>query len=139
MDIIIENCSSPGAHFSKNTNEVLLKIYEWINKNNKPELPFIEFRRRLENEEKINDNNARNIFPLIKNYGFVNYEKGVSIQYKYFFTNVGLAYCKALEAIKKISNDSEDIPDIPDEFNITITSDEYNALLYARKKLKSLS
>lgn len=41
--------------------------------------------------------------------------------------------------IKKISNDSEDIPDIPDEFNITITSDEYNALLYVRTKLKSLN
>lgn len=40
--------------------------------------------------------------------------------------------------IKKNSNDSEDIPDIPDKFNITITSDEYNALLYVRTKLKSL-
>ena len=35
-----------------------------------------------------------------------------------------------------ICNDGKDIPD---KFkNITITSDEYNALLYARTKLKSL-
>ena len=97
MDIIIENCSSPGAHFSKNTNEVLLKIYEWINKNNKPELPFIEFRRRLENEEKINDNNARNIYPLLKNGGLVEYHPGEELDSGAFFTRRGLAYLKALE------------------------------------------
>lgn len=45
---------------------------------------------------------------------------------------------KCNNEIKKNSNDSEDIPDIPDYFNITITSDEYNALLYVRTKLKSL-
>lgn len=53
MEIIIENCSSPGAHFSKNTNEVLLKIYQWISENNKPILPFIDFRRRLEVEKRL--------------------------------------------------------------------------------------
>lgn len=97
MDIIIENCSSPGAHFSKNTNEVLLKIYEWINRNNEPELPFIEFRRRLENEEKINDNNARNIYPLLKNGGLVEYHPGEALDSGSFFTRRGLAYLKALE------------------------------------------
>lgn len=97
MDIIIENCSSPGAHFSQNTNAVLLKIYEWINKNNKPQLPFIEFRRRLENEEKINDNNARNIYPLLKNGGLVEYYPGEKLDSGNFFTRRGLAYLKALE------------------------------------------
>ena len=41
------------SYFSKNTNEVLLKIYQWISENNKPILPFIDFRRRLEVEKKI--------------------------------------------------------------------------------------
>lgn len=102
MDIIIENCSSPGAHFSKNTNAVLLKIYEWINKNNKPELPFIEFRRRLEKEEKINDNNARNIYPLLKNSGLVEYHPGKELDSGSFFTRRGLAYLKALETREMI-------------------------------------
>ena len=97
MDIIIENCSSPGAHFSNNTNDVLLKIYEWINNNNKPQLPFIEFRRRLESEKKINDNNARNIYPLLKNGGLVEYFPGEELNSEKFFTRRGLAYLKALE------------------------------------------
>lgn len=97
MEIIIENCSSPGAHFSKNTNEVLLKIYQWISENNKPILPFIDFRRRLEVEKKINDNNARNIYPMLKNSGLVEYEPGEQLSTNYFFTRRGLAYLKALE------------------------------------------
>lgn len=97
MEIIIENCSSPGAHFSRNTNEVLLKIYQWISENNKPVLPFIDFRRRLEAEKKINDNNARNIYPMLKNGGLVEYEPGGDLSTDYFFTRRGLAYLKALE------------------------------------------
>lgn len=97
MEIIIENCSSPGAHFSTNTNNVLLKIYQWIQKNSAPNLPFIEFRRRLENEAKINDNNARNIYPLLKNGGLVEYQPGGELESKSFFTKRGLAYLKALE------------------------------------------
>ena len=45
MEFIIENCSSTGAHFSKNTNQVLLKINTWIKENNNPTLKFIEFRK----------------------------------------------------------------------------------------------
>ena len=41
--------------------------------------------------------------------------------------------------IDKCKSNIDDGKDIPDEFkDITITSDEYNALLYARTKLKSL-
>lgn len=97
MEIIIENCSSPGAHFSKNTNMVLMKIYNWIRENKEPNLPFIDFRRRLEKEAGINDNNARNIYPLLKNGGLVEYYPGSNLDSGHFFTNRGLAYLKALE------------------------------------------
>lgn len=41
--------------------------------------------------------------------------------------------------IDKCKSNIDDVKDIPDEFkDITITSDEYNALLYARTRLKSL-
>lgn len=102
MELIIENCSSPGAHFSKNTNEVLLKIYGWIEDNNSPKLPFIEFRKRLEKEANINDNNARNIYPLLKNGGLVEYHPGSELDSAQFFTRRGLAYLKALETKEMI-------------------------------------
>ena len=71
MEITIENCPSPGAQFSENTNKVLKLIYYWIRDNDFPELEFIEFRRKLEGIG-INDNNARNIYPLMKNSGFID-------------------------------------------------------------------
>ena len=102
MKIVVENCSSPGASFTKNTNEVIIKIYEWIQENNEPTLSFIDFRRRLESEKGINDNNARNIYPLLKNCNFVNYEGGTELNTKFFFTKLGLAYVKALMTINTI-------------------------------------
>ena len=97
MEFIIENCSSPGAQFSRSTNQVMLKIAEWINQNNEPDLMFIDFRRRLEKEAKINDNNARNIYPLLKNGGLVEYQAGGELETGSFFTRRGKAYIIALE------------------------------------------
>lgn len=103
MHIEINNCSSPGAHFSDNTNEVLLKLDDWITEHNEPCLKFIEFRKKTSKDKKFNDNNARNIYPLLKNCGFITYQKGDDIDTKTFFTNRGKAYIKALETKKMIS------------------------------------
>ena len=102
MQITIENCSSPGAHFSDNTNEVLVKIHKWINDNNEPTLLFYEFRKRLEREKGINNNNGRNIFPLLKNCGFAEYTPGEILDTSCFFTSKGLAYVTGLESLKLI-------------------------------------
>jgi hypothetical protein len=102
VKIIVENCSSPGASFTENTNEVIIKIYEWIQENKEPKLSFIHFRRRLESEKGINDNNARNIYPLLKNCKFVEYEGGTELNSKSFFTNRGLAYVKAQMTLNSI-------------------------------------
>lgn len=105
MKLVVKNCSSPGASFTDNTNHVILSCYEWVLAYPDEVKPFVNFRKEVAKAKNFNDNNARNIFPLLKNCGFVNYEKGSTIQYKYFFTNVGLAYAKALDAIGKVNND----------------------------------
>ena len=102
MQITIENCSSPGAQFSDNTNEVLVKIHKWINDNNEPTLLFYEFRKRLEREKGINNNNGRNIFPLLKDCGFAEYTPGEILDTSCFFTSKGLAYVTGLESLKLI-------------------------------------
>lgn len=103
MKIIIENSSSPGASFTDNTNGVLLKIAEWIDENNSPTMALKAFRMRLQADKGINDNNARNIYPLLKNCGFVNYEKNEELDTGSFFTNRGRAYVKALQTINLIN------------------------------------
>ena len=105
MIIEIENTSSPGASFTSNTNSVLLKTYEWICDHKGISIPFKEFRMKLQSEKGINDNNNRNIYPLLKNGGLVNYEKGGNIQVDYFYTNTGLAYVKTLETISLIKTE----------------------------------
>lgn len=105
MIIEIENTSSPGASFTCNTNSVLLKTYEWICEHKGISLPFKEFRMRLQSEKGINDNNNRNIYPLLKNGGLVYYEKGEDICVDYFYTNTGLAYVKTLETISMIETE----------------------------------
>lgn len=105
MIIEIENTSSPGASFTNNTNVVLLKTYEWICEHKGISLPFKEFRMKLQSEKGINDNNNRNIYPLLKNGGLVSYEKGTDIKVDYFYTNTGLAYVKTLETVNMIENE----------------------------------
>lgn len=99
MIIEIENTSSPGASFTSNTNLVLLKTYEWICEHKGIEIPFKQFRMRLQSEKGINDNNNRNIYPLLKNGGLVSYEKGGKLIVDSFYTNTGLAYVKTLQAM----------------------------------------
>lgn len=105
MEILIENTSSPGASFTPNTNAVLLKTYQWICENQGISLSFKEFRMRLQTDKKVNDNNNRNIYPLLKNGELVSYEKGSDLHVDYFFTNTGLAYVKTLEMIEMIKNE----------------------------------
>lgn len=104
MIIEIENTSSPGASFTANTNSALLKTYEWICEHHGITIPFREFRRKLETEKGINDNNNRNIYPLLKNGDLVCYEKGGEIAVDTFYTNTGKAYVKTLETIALIEN-----------------------------------
>ena len=108
MKICIENCSSPGASFTNNTNEVVEHIYDWIIEKNYPKLMFIDFRKNLQRDKKINDNNARNIYPLLKKCGFIVYEKSEELDTSSFFTNYGLAYIKLIKTKKLVETNKND-------------------------------
>ncbi len=107
MRIEIENTSSPGASFTPNTNDVLLKINDWINDHNTDVLPFKEFRMILQRDKGINDNNSRNIYPLLKNCGLIQYENRGDLAVSKFFTKTGKAYVTALDAKRLVNNDTE--------------------------------
>lgn len=104
MLLEITNPSSPGASFTKNTNEVLLKTYRYIKDNINLILSFNELRKVLANELGINDNNNRNIYPLLKNMGFVKYDNKSKFTIKKFFVDKGLAYVKTLDLLAELSN-----------------------------------
>lgn len=108
MLITIENCSSPGASFTDNTNEVIIKCNEWINEHTDYNKSFRQFRKELQSEKGINDNNARNIYPFLKNCGLIKYEAKGILKYNSFFTERGLAYVKTLESIKMLVESTND-------------------------------
>lgn len=110
LTLTINNPSSPGASFTDNTNFVLLKTYEWIKEHHTSVMTFKEFRARLQEEKQINDNNNRNIYPLLRNAGFVTYEPGGTFHVNTFFTNLGLSYVQALEAKISIQELASDDP-----------------------------
>lgn len=105
MRIEIENTSSPGTSFTENTNEVLLKTSDWIQSHAESVLPFKEFRMTLQREKGINDNNLRNIYPLLKNSGLIQYENRGSLAVKHFFTKTGQAYVTALDTKRLLRAD----------------------------------
>lgn len=107
MRIEIENTSSPGASFTPNTNDVLLKVLDWIRDNDGTTLTFKEFRTILQREKGVNDNNARNIYPLLKNGGLIQYENRGDLDIKNFFTKTGLAYVTALDAKREIQGNAQ--------------------------------
>ena len=104
MNIEIINPSSPGASFTENTNQTILQTFQWIEERGYPIIDFKEMRQSLQKEFGINDNNARNIFPLLKNCGFINYSKGVKVDTHSFLSKTGLAYAKAIEIENNISS-----------------------------------
>lgn len=113
MRIVIENCSSPGAMFTPNTDFVIDSCYDWTQQNPGGSSQFVDFRKTVSQKYNFNDNNARNIFPLLKNLGFISYEKGHEISFDSFFTSTGEAYAKcnqAMSILKKkdeLSNDEK--------------------------------
>jgi hypothetical protein len=107
MRIDIENTSSPGASFTDNTNDVLLKISDWIAEHESAILPFKEFRMTLQREKGINDNNSRNIYPLLKNGELIRYENRGELAVKNFFTKTGRAYVTALDTKRLIENSDQ--------------------------------
>ena len=92
MKIRINNPSSPGAMYSDNTNETLIGAFDWIEENGFPTIGFKQLREKLVSEKGINDNNARNVFPLARTCGFVSYRKNSQIDTNHFFTKRGNRY-----------------------------------------------
>ena len=132
MNILVENTSSPGASFTSNTNSVILKTYDWILMNPGKNIQFYDFRMALQKDMGINDNNNRNIYPLLKNGGLVSYEKGKILNVDCFFTNNGYAYVKTLKTIEEIYKDgtiSDSIRQLTlDRLNIISSNIIYQAL-----------
>ena len=106
MQITVFNPSSQGAHFTENTNRVIICCFEWIQSHIDEKESYNAFRQGVVSTyPEVNDNNLRNIVPLLQHYGFVSYkQKGINENSK-FFTNSGKSYVEVLKLQRTIQAD----------------------------------
>lgn len=102
MDIVVRNTSSPGALFSENTKNSIIAYYDYCQENINRIDAFSEFRREVCTVKGTNNDNDRNVFPLIKNLGFILYTPRKDIEYANFFTKNGIALVKLLKTEQEL-------------------------------------
>jgi len=101
MDIVVENCWAAGASLTSNTNECIIKCFEWLEKYNIEAFQYTEFYKSFAKTEGLSTSNLRNIFPLLRRLGLISdYSKGVFS--KSFFTCKGKAYVELLKLWNEI-------------------------------------
>lgn len=105
MDIEVLNPSSAGASFTDHTNHAYLMYYKEFMKAPDHKWKFGELRRFMEDHYGVNNSNSRNMFTLLKDCGFVQYEKGELVSGNSFFTDLGKAYAKTIDSIELLSED----------------------------------
>lgn len=105
MDIEVNNPSSAGASFTEHTDNSYLMYYNEFLKEPEKSWNFNELRHHMEIKYNINNSNSRNMFALLKDCQFVQYEKGNKVSLKSFFTKYGLAYAKVLESLNILKDD----------------------------------
>ena len=106
MKITIKNPSSAGSSFTTQTCTVIYQCYKFIQQVTVPMDRFIDFRTEFAKTTETNDNNNRNIFPLLKYAGFIKYDE--NIIYDAFFTNLGLGFIKVMHLQNYIADNIND-------------------------------
>ena len=108
MQFVVENSPSPGAKFTDNTKNSIIAYYEICEKYPSRISSFAEYRDTVTKEKKTNPQNDRNIFPFLRNLGFVKYGKD-DIRYGDLFTQRGNALVKTLRAQKIFKVNEDDL------------------------------
>lgn len=111
MDIVVRNTPSPGASFTKNTRRSIIAYYEYCQEHISTSLSFADFRKNVSSEKKTNANNDRNIFPFIKNLGFVSYGVGGVFSCSQLFTKSGIGLVKCFMLEQNLEQNKEDYPE----------------------------
>lgn len=121
MDIIVGNEPSPGASFTEHTKNSVINYFRYCKENSDKSFQFTDLRKNISFEKKTNEKNDRCIWPLLKNLGFVNYQKGEMINCSKVFTNKGIALTKLFELEKNLNKNN-------------IAKERYDRILYFIKK-----
>lgn len=109
MDIIVRNTPSPGASFTKNTKKSVIFYYEYCQEHINESTTFSDYRKFVCEKKHTNAQNDRNIFPLLKNLGFLLYTSHDSIKYSELFTPKGVALVKTFMMEKSIEDNKDSL------------------------------
>ena len=88
--IVLNQVSNPGISFTKDVNEKILALYDFLNSNNK-NCTYQQFQEDLINSQIFTGSYIRSFIPFLYNAGIINdYNNGIA--YNDLFTKNGLLY-----------------------------------------------
>ena len=98
--IIPIGVSNAGVSLTEQTNNNLLKIYEWANNNKDLLLTYRQIQEKVSQECNISKSNTRMYTPFLYKNGFVGDYTNGAIYINNYFTDLGKAYLETLASIK---------------------------------------
>ena len=106
--IILNQISNPGISFTKDVNEKMLTLYDYINIDNNIKCSYQEFQDNLISNNIFTGSYIRSFIPFLFNSGMINdYNNG--IEYNNFFTKNGLLYIKTIKNLKNADETTIDL------------------------------
>ena len=105
--IVLNQVSNPGISFTKDVNEKILALYDFLNSNNK-NCTYQQFQEDLINSQIFTGSYIRSFIPFLYNAGIINdYNNGIA--YNDLFTKNGLLYVQIVRNIKNASDSNIDL------------------------------
>ena len=106
--IILNQISNPGISFTKDVNEKMLTLYDYISSNNNMNCSYQDFQDNLISNNIFTGSYIRSFIPFLFNSGMINdYTNG--IKYNNFFTKNGLLYIKTINNLKNADENNIDL------------------------------
>lgn len=105
MEIIINQISNAGLSLTKDTNKKLIEMYNVLEKSSKT-MKYQEFQSIMIENNIFSGSYIRSVIPFIYSLGIIN-DYNHEIEFKTFFTRLGISYIKILQTIADIDENSD--------------------------------
>ena len=105
--VVLNQISNPGISFTKDVNDKLLALQDFLNSSNK-NCTYQQFQEDLINNQIFTGSYIRSFIPFLYNAGIINdYNNGIT--YNKLFTKNGLLYVQIVKNIKNASDSNIDL------------------------------
>ena len=106
--ILLNQISNPGISFTKDVNDKMISLYDYLNENKNNTCSYQDFQKDLIEKNIFSGSYIRSFIPFLYNTGMIN-NYNENIKYSNFFTKNGALYVKTIFNIKQGNDNNIDI------------------------------